>query len=37
MAASDVNAYEVLSHRALLLTQASYDALCERLRETVGA
>jgi len=29
--ASDVNEYAVLSHRDLLLTQASYDALSERL------
>lgn len=37
MAASDVNAYEVLSHRVLLLTQASYDALRERLNDAVEA
>lgn len=31
MPASDVNAYEVLRHRHLLLTQESFDALRERL------
>jgi large subunit ribosomal protein L4 len=31
MPASDVNAHEVLRHRYLLLTQASFDALRERL------
>jgi len=36
MSASDVNAYEVLRHRHLLLTQASFDALRARLARDAG-
>jgi large subunit ribosomal protein L4 len=36
MAADDVNAYEVLRHRTLVLTQTSFERLRERLATPVG-